>query len=208
MCEDDLSFFATCSLPFVLIDNSFQTHDVDCVAANNYQGASKAIRYFYSMGHRKIGYIKSKIQITSFAERFAAYKQQLKNLDIPFHPEYVIEVGYSEQEVAAAVAEYLKLHTPPTAFFADNDLLACFTIQALRTHGYAVPEDISMIGFDDRPICKLVDPPLTTIEIPQSLFGPSAVDLLIHKIQSPRQQSMKLDVGTRLIERKSVKRIL
>ena len=81
-------------------------------------------------------------------------------------------------------------------------------MQAFKQHGYAVPENISIIGFDDRPICKLVEPPLTTVAVPQALFGPSAVDLLVSKIQIPRTQSLKIDIGTNLIERSSVMRLL
>ena len=68
--------------------------------------------------------------------------------------------------------------------------------------------NISIIGFDDRPICKLVDPPLTTVSVPLNLFGPSAVKLLLTKLDAPRTQSIKLDIGTSLIERSSVLRIL
>uniref|UniRef100_UPI00359C8ECA LacI family DNA-binding transcriptional regulator n=1 Tax=Faecalicatena contorta TaxID=39482 RepID=UPI00359C8ECA len=208
MYEDDLDLFTHTELPFVLLDNSFQTRDVDCVAINNIQGTCKAIQHFYQMGHRKIGYIKSKIAITSFNERFAEYQRQLKLLGLEYNSSYVLEVGYSEQEVNHAVKNYLTGSVMPTAFFADNDLLGCYAMQAFKQHGYAVPENISIIGFDDRPICKLVEPPLTTVAVPQALFGPSAVDLLVSKIQMPRTQSLKIDIGTNLIERSSVMRLL
>ena len=208
MYEDDLDIFTSTRLPFVLLDNSFQTRDVDCVAINNIQGTCKAIRHFHDMGHTEIGYIKCKISITSFKERFREYQHQLELLHLPFYPEHVIEAGYSEKSMNAAIDEYLKSHKPPTAFFADNDLLGCYAMQAFKHHGFSVPENISIIGFDDRPICKLVDPPLTTVSVPLNLFGPSAVKLLLTKLDAPRTQSIKLDIGTSLIERSSVLRIL
>ena len=204
MCEDDLDVFTSTHLPFVLLDNSFQTRDGDCVAINNIQGTCKAIQHFYDMGHTEIGYIKCRISITSFKERYREYQHQLELLHLPFHPEHVIEVGYSEKSVNKAIENYLKSHKPPTAFFADNDLLGCYAMQAFKHHGFSVPENISIIGFDDRPICKLVEPPLTTVSVPLNLFGPAAVNLLLTKLKMPRTQSIKLDVGTSLIERKSV----
>lgn len=208
MYEDDLEIFTSTSLPFVLLDNSFQTRDVDCVAINNIQGTCKAIQHFYTMGHTEIGYIKCKISITSFNERYREYLHQLELLHLPYLPEHTIEVGYSENSVEKSIDAYLTNHTPPTAFFADNDLLGCYAMQAFKHHGFSIPENISIIGFDDRPICTLVDPPLTTVSVPLNLFGPSAVNLLLTKLKAPRKQSLKIDIGTSLIERSSVLRIL
>lgn len=207
MYEDDLKIFTHTPLPFVLLDNSFQTRDVDCVAINNMQGTRRAMQYLYSMGHREIGYIKSSISITSFMERFREYQHQHTALGLRYNKNYIIEAGYSEASVNEAVDAFLHSQTLPTAFLADNDLLGCYTMQALKRHGVSIPDDVSIIGFDDRPICTLMDPPLTTISIPLTLFGPSAVSLLLTKLQSPRTQSLKLDIGTTLVERQSVRRI-
>lgn len=210
MYEDDLEVFIQTKLPFVLLDNSFQTRDVDCVAINNIQGIHKAMQYLFSMGHRRIGYLKSRITITSFQERFREYRHQLSLLGLPYEERHTIEMGYSEQAVRNAIEQYLSGQEAPlpTAFLADNDLLGCYAMQAFKKHGYAIPEDISLIGFDDRPICRLVDPPLTTISVPLTLFGPSAANLLITKLKHPRNQSLKVDIGTTLLKRSSVFRIL
>lgn len=208
MYEDDLEIFIHTPIPFVLLDNSFQTRDVDCVAINNAQGICKAMRYLYGMGHRKIGYIKSRVSITSFQERFREYLRQHEVMGLMFQPEYVLEVGYSESAVNDAIERYLAEHSFPTAFLADNDLLACYAMQALKRHGISVPEDVSIVGFDDRPICRLVDPPLTTVAVPLPLFGPSAIQLLLTKMEAPRSQSLKVDIGTSLLERASVAKIV
>jgi len=208
MNDADLDLFTNIRLPFVLLDNSFQARDVDCVAINNIQGTSKAIRHLYRMGHRKIGYIKCTIPINSFKERYKEYTYQIQSLGLEYKDEYILNVGYSENEVLEAVQDYLKTADMPTAFFADNDLLGCFAMQALKQHGYSIPEDISIVGFDDRPVCKLVEPQLSTIAVPLDLFGPSAVELLVTKIKKPRTQSLKVDIGTNFVERGSVSRKL
>jgi DNA-binding LacI/PurR family transcriptional regulator len=208
MKADDLQIFKESGLPFVLLDNSFQENDVDAVAINNAQGTSKAITHLYEMGHRTIGYIRSKVRITSFDERYTMYKSKLKQLGIEFKREYIIDVDYSENEVKSGIMEYLKKQTePPTAFLAENDLIGCSAIRGFQEFGLLVPEDISVVGFDNRPISEVIQPSLTTINIPKDIFGPTSVDLLISKMESQREQSLKIEVGTNLVKRKSVKKI-
>ena len=73
--------------------------------------------------------------------------------------------------------------------------------------GYRIPEDISVVGFDNRPISTLVEPQLTTINVPKDIFGPAAVDLLISRLDQGREQSLKVEIGTSLVKRESVKKI-
>ena len=80
-------------------------------------------------------------------------------------------------------------------------------MQAMQELGIKVPDDISVIGFDDRPIAQMVQPKLTTVNVPKDIFGPAAVDLLMSKIRTGREQSVKLEIGTNLIRRDSVKKI-
>lgn len=208
MQRDDLQIFIDTGLPFSVLDNSFQESDVDSVAINNAQGTSKAIQHLYDMGHRNIGYIRCKVRINSFEERFQEYKKWMQYLGLKVHEEHIAEVGYSELEVRDDIKEYLKSRNDcPTAFFAENDFLACNAMQAMQELGYKVPDDISLVGFDDRPIAQMVYPNLTTVNVPKNIFGPAAVDLLMSKLRSGREQSVKLEIGTNLIVRGSVKKI-
>lgn len=208
MRYDDLQAFKESSLPFVILDNSFQENDVDAVAINNVQGTSKAIRHLYDMGHRKIGYIKSKVEINSFKERYAAFAGEMVKLGLVFEQDALVEVGYSEREVKKDTLNYLKNRKKlPTAFFAENDLIACNAVLAFKEAGYKVPDDVSVIGFDDRPICTMIEPQLTTIEVPKQIFGPTAVELLITKMDKGKEYSTKIEIGTKLVVRDSVKKI-
>lgn len=209
MFYDDLQVFKESGLPFTILDNSFQENDVDAVSINNIQGTWKAVQHLHLMGHTQIGYLKSKVQINSFKERYSAFKSQLKNLGLPFEKEYIIEVGYSEADVKKDVRAYAKEHkgSLPTAFIADNDLIGCSAVQAFKELEYHVPNDISVVGFDDRPICSVIEPALTTVGVPKDIFGPAAVDLLMSKMERNREQSLKIEVGTSLIIRDSVKKI-
>lgn len=208
MKREDLQVFIDSELPFVVLDNSFQDSDVDSVAINNSQGISKAMQYCYEMGHRNIGYIWCKDRITSFDERYWAYRRWMKYLGIQFKDTNICEVDYLEQAIRNQVREYLKSITDvPSVFIAENDFIACNAIHGIQDLGMRIPEDISVMGFDDRPICQMVVPSLTTVNVPKDAFGSSAVNMLMEKIKNPREYSMKIEVGTRLIVRQSVKKI-
>lgn len=210
MIYEDLDVLKKSNLPFVIIDNSFPESDIDAVAINNNLGVSKAVDYLYEMGHRRIGYIKSKVRINSFEERRSAFKRKLRHLRIEEDRKHILNVGYSKSLIQEDVSIYLDSMNKeelPTAFFAENDFLGCNVMRMLQEKGYQVPGDISVIGFDNRPISELVEPRLTTINVPKEIFGPESVALLISKIEEKRQQSLKIVVGTNIIVRESVKRL-
>lgn len=205
MYEKDLKIFEGLKEPSVFLDNTFRMSEVDSIAIDNYLGVSQAIEHLYQMGHKKIGYIQSKVGISSFEDRFDAFKKSLEKYDMSYNEEYIMRVGYLEAETRNDVIDYLgSAKDLPTAFFADNDLLACRAISGMKEVGYNVPEDISVVGFDDRAICTFTEPPVTTIAIPRNDMGSSAVDLLVSSVEYKRKYRLKVLVGTRLIERGSV----
>jgi len=208
MFHDDLLAFKQLGLPFAILDNFFRENDVDAVAINNVLGTSKAVLHLCEMGHKRIGYIKSKVVINSFKERYSAFERELRHQNLAFDKNDLIEVGYSELEMKRDTLAYIKEHKNlPTAFFAENDLIGCNAVQAFKEAGYKVPEDVSIIGFDDRPICTMIEPQLTTIEVPKHIFGPEVVELLVSKMEKSREYSIKIEVGTKLVVRGSVKNI-
>lgn len=206
MQRENLQIFIDLGIPFCILDNSFQESDVDCVSINNTQGIHKAIQLLYTNGHQNIGYIKSKVRVNSFEERQHIFEECMNQLGLPYLPEQIVEIGYSELEAKEGIKEYLRNTTnPPTAFFVENDFLACNVMQGMQELGYQIPNDFSIVGFDDRPIAQLYSPRLTTINVPKNLFGPAAVNLLIDRIEKKRMNSMKIMIGTNLIERESVR---
>ena len=206
MFFDDLPFFIDSGLPFICFDNSFPEHEIDSVSINNVQGIHRAFEYLIGCGHTKIGYIKSKVAITSFIDRYAQYRRDLENHNLPFQQNYVIEVDYSELDGKKDVAQYLNTCDDlPTAFLADNDLLACYAMSAIKEKGFKIPDDISIIGFDNRPVSTVISPALTTVNIPLELFGPKIVEILVDKIETRRTRSIQVEIGTNIVERNSVK---
>lgn len=208
MFGDDLAIFRELPYPCVYLDNTFVGKEVDAVAIDNFLGVSQAIEHLYQHNHRRIGYIKSRIQIQSFIERYEAYEKLMAQYGLPVQKQDIMVVGYVEQETIKDMQRYITgSDTLPTAFFADNDLLACRAVQAFKESGYRVPENVSIIGFDDRPICGFTEPKVSTIAIPRDIMGYVAVDMLIAKVENRRDGTGKMLIGTKLQERESIKKL-
>ncbi len=208
MLSEDLSEIKALNIPFVITDNYFVEEAVDSVAINNEQGTYEAVRHLYEMGHRKIGYLHSKIYLTSFQERKQYFFAALKKFGIKGMEKYVYSVGYPEDETCSDFIKILNTTKDlPTALFADNDIIAYGAMKALKEKGLRIPDDISIIGFDNRPTCLMTEPMLTTIDVPKDVFGALAVSALINKIESKYDGFLKTEIGTSLISRDSVKHL-
>lgn len=208
MYPDDLEVFNKLSVPCVYLDNPFPSVAVDTVTADNYLGIYQGFEYLYDKGHRQFGYIKSKVSILCFEERIQAFYDCVKERGLECRPEHVMEVGYLEAETERDIDAYLdRQRELPTAFLADNDLLACRVVRAFKKRGIKVPDDVSVIGFDNRPICYFTEPKVTTVQLPGDEMGEMAVEMLIKKMRNKDGYTAKYKLGTRLIENESVKEI-
>lgn len=183
MKEEDLKPFIESKLPFVLLDNHFNNYNINTVEVGNEQGTYRAVRYLYECGHRKIGYLRSDVDINSFLDRRKYALQAMHEMGIKDPERYFFETGYPTELAYEGMKKVLQEKRElPTAFLVDNDLVAVGAMKACKEAGLRVPEDISFIGFDDRPICFLSEPQLTTVAIPRDDFGAEAVRLLLRGI--------------------------
>lgn len=209
MYPEDVEIFSKLRVPCVFIDNPFPTLAEDTVVVDNYLGIRQGFEYLYEMGHREIGYIRSKFQILCFEERFRAFQECLESKGLTFREEYVMDVGYLEAETGKDVEEYLENHTKlPTAFMADNDLLTCRALQVFKRRGIKVPDEISFVGFDNRTICSFTEPKVTTIQLSGDEMGEMGVELLMRKMTRNKKHTVKYKLGTELIINESVKKIV
>lgn len=205
MSRTDLAPFTSKNLPIVVLDSYFEEITEDSVVINNMQGAFTAVLYLHQKGHSQIGHLKSKIPINNFLERKDGFKKALKACKLPYNPQYTFRLGTTidsaYMDMKALLADSPKL---PTAFFADNDMIAIGAMRALKEAGYRIPEDISIIGFDDIPTCELMDPPLSSIRVPKRAIGEMAVSRLAYLLEHTPGVRVKIEVRTDLAERSSV----
>ncbi len=195
--------------PFVGISHLGDDPDVFCVDVDNWQDAAKAVHYLYDQGHRKIGIVESKYNIPSSHQRREGFLRAMKRLNLPIEPETLWQYA-GEPGEALNYARRLKLLPPgtrPTALFCWNDGSAYHWVEALQAVGLRVPEDISVIGFDDDAHCLQTTPLLTTLRQPYEEIGRQAVQLLLKKIEDVSLPPMTILLPAELVVRNSVKRI-
>jgi LacI family transcriptional regulator len=192
------------NFPYVLIDQVDNTDNSSVVDATNWQGAYEATRYLCQLGHTRIAFIKGSLDVRSAIDRLQGYKAALADCNISVMEELIIEGDYQQRTSYDNVKGLLQSENPPpTAIFASNDLSAFGAMDALREGGLRIPEDISIIGFDDIPQASLVYPKLTTVRQPLEQMGRVAVKLLLEHIEDPSRSPQRVTLATELIIRDS-----
>lgn len=210
MEEKQLDVFMELNMPLVVLDNYTCKKNYDCVTINNEQGVYEAVSYLKEMGHNRIGYFHIVKNANNFRDRYFGFFIAMEQMNIPIEKKYIVEFdtdgGESLQDEILKKLKSLK--EMPSAFFADNDILAISAIQSLKRLGYQIPQDISVIGFDNMPLSEILDPPLTTIQVQKRKMGIEAVNLLTDKMEETENKgNLRLEVSASLIVRQSVKRI-
>ncbi|MHB8064941.1 MAG: LacI family DNA-binding transcriptional regulator, partial [Ruminiclostridium sp.] len=166
MDSADLTAFKDITTPIVIVDSYFEYEDYDCIVMNNIDGTFKAINFLYNKGFREIGHFESSVSINNFKERKEGYLNSLKSLGLTHKPEYTFRLESTMDGSYNDMIKILKkMPKLPEAIFSDNDTIAIGAIKALMEFNIKVPDDISVIGFDDIPFCTMINPPLTTIKI-------------------------------------------
>jgi LacI family transcriptional regulator len=155
---------------------------IDTVAIDGAAAARAAVAYLITRGHRRIGVLAGEAGSRAHVQRTRGYREALAEGGILVEPTFAKECEFTEAGGYAATQELLKLGERPTAFFATNDLVALGALMALREAGLHVPDDVAVVGFDDIPFARLVDPPLTTIAQYPERLGARAAELLLERI--------------------------
>lgn len=175
MFLEDYRPFQSLHVPLVVLDSYYDELPFTTVLINNARGAFLATNYLVSEGHRNIGYLQSARAISNFEERADGFFRALRQNEIKKNMSYVFRVTPVQGVAYREFSRILDTHPAlPTGFFADNDIIALDCIRALKEHGYRIPDDVSVVGFDDIPSCQLLEPPMTTTCVPKSFLGAQA----------------------------------
>jgi LacI family transcriptional regulator len=193
--------------PVVAVDPHTGPSNLPTVASDNLRGAMTATEYLIGLGHRRIGFLAGRPDLESARLREQGYRQALANAGIPVDPELIRVGGYQRETAAEPARELLRRADPPTAVFAANDLTAIETMEAAASLGLSVPDDVSVIGFDNVPESALTDPGLTTIEQPIQRMGAEAVRLLVGLIEQTWSGPLQLTLPTALVVRQSCRAV-
>jgi LacI family transcriptional regulator, galactose operon repressor len=193
----------TLSVPVVAVDHNVRSHTMATVDSDNLSGAIAATEHLIQLGHRRIGFLAGRVDLESARLREQGYARALEAAGIAFDSG-LVRIGGYQPETARDAARELILHTPrPTAIFAANDASAIETIAVASSLGLRVPDDLSVVGFDNVPESALCEPPLTTVEQAIQQMGYEAVRLLLGLIEAPSAEPAQVVLPTRLVERSS-----
>lgn len=178
-----LSQLIDARIPLVSLDDLGTNYDVDQVFVDNRGAARDVVRYLIGLGHTRIGMIThAALSFTASAARLAGYQDALDEGGLAFDTTLVRYADFSEFSGHDAMIELLAVDERPTAVFAGNDVVAYGALLACREAGVVVPDDISVVGFDDDYLSRYMNPALTTVALPAAGMGSAAVSLLVERL--------------------------
>lgn len=190
--------------PFVIVDPTFPVSEhLLVVAATNMAGARQATEHLLSLRHRRIGAITGPAMWCATIDRLAGYHAVLSGAGLPIDPALTIAADFSSAGGLQAARHLLTLSEPPTAIFAFNDEMAVGTLRAAEEQGLRVPEDLSIVGFDDATFASYTTPALTTLRQPLRELGRAAAELLFRQLQRQAIEARRIELSTRLVVRAS-----
>jgi DNA-binding LacI/PurR family transcriptional regulator len=197
----------TSGLPVVLVDSQYAHLKFDHVLANNYTGAYEATKHLIDSGHRKIGFVGATSYSYSFRERLRGFMDCIKDQEADGFATYQITDQFDDFYTPFSKKQFkmvMDVKDRPTALLCANDIVAFYVYDLLFDSGFTIPQDVSVMGFDNVPKSEWVTPALSTVHIPKTSLGERAVDLLMKKIEDLDKVPEMVLVGTYTIKRESV----
>ena len=192
----------------IIIGASFKNGGFDSVDTDNVKGADEATEYLIRLGHRKIGIILGRLSVTNIVDRFKGYKQALKRNNIKFNEELAAKTGKNKTDRAyQSILKLLNLSPRPTAIFATGYSIAREVMRAANEIGLKIPDELSLIGFDDPGAEYTFSSILTTVRQPVYEMGRIATLELLRSMENHSKKPVKKYLETELIERKTCARI-
>lgn len=189
--------------PYVLIDQIGGDGSDLSVTSDNRPGGYKATQHLIELGHRRIGMITGWMASIAARDRLAGYRDALIDHQIPIDENLIFEGDFLQSSGFHGTNHFLDLAQPPTAIFASNDVSAMGVLDAVRVRGLKVPNDISVIGFDDIPMSSISIPKLTTIRQPLTEMGHQAAKMLLMQLQNSNEPLSSIVLPTTLVLRES-----
>lgn len=194
----------TRGIPFVVIDPTGDpAPDVPAIGTTNFQGGVAATRHLIKLGHRRIGVVSGPEDVMSVRARIAGFRSAMDAAGIPVDEELIVPGDYHLPSGVSGGRRLLSLPQRPTAIFAANDLQAFGVMEAARSLGISIPDDLSVVGFDDIAAAQWTGPPLTTVRQPLTQMAEEATRLVISLRDQKRPAQMRVDLATSLVVRGS-----
>ena len=193
-------------VPVVLVNQRIQEEEVGYVVADEVRGSCEAVTYLLQNGHRHIGYLGGTPVFSTSEERLEGYKNALETYGVPFNGALCRVGDFDNQKSYEQVLGLLGEHPEVTAIFAANDAMALGAYRAAAELGLAIPQDLSVVGYDNQEYCQYIQPPLTTVSKHRRTMGEKAASLIVEAIESKKSPG-KVVLRPELKVRSSVRKM-
>ena len=201
--EDQVDMLFDQDIPCVVMTNFIKELPVSCIAVDNRTASEQVVNYLAGLGHREIATITGHLRTPIGIDRLDGYLKAMKARGFEVKPHFVQRGDYTGASAREPAKRLLTHQERPTAIFAASDEMAVTTMETAFELGLRVPEEVSIVGFDDSPIAAFAKVPLTTVWQPLSQVGELSVELLQKLILGKQRRPVKTLLGTKLIERQS-----
>lgn len=202
--KDTCQKFINLNIPLTLLDSYFESLDCNSVLINNSQGAYVATSYLIGITGKQPGYLQSSYNIYNFEARQEGYFKAIKENGMSKSRSIIHHLAPSIEDAMADMLEILDEGTDiAPSYFADNDMIAIGAIKAFKLRGYKVPDDIAIIGFDNISESRIIEPSLTTMDVPRTYIGQTAARQLISQLSTKTYHASKIEINTKMIKRLS-----
>ncbi|TQQ20033.1 substrate-binding domain-containing protein [Vibrio cholerae] len=194
-------------IPIVVMDWGPILFASDKIQDNSLQGGYMAAKHLIECGHKEIGCITGPLIRHQAQMRYEGYKRALAEAGIAINPDWIVESDFECEGGYQAFEKLYQSGKLPSALFVSNDMMAMGVIQAASQRGLRVPDDLSLIGYDDVHIAKFMTPALTTIHQPKYRLGKAAVDTLLYRLENPDTTAQVVQLEPTLVVRNSVRKL-
>ena len=204
---DSLKEIRRKKVPLIILDRFIEGIDADFIFVDNEYGVYQSVKYLIDNGHRKIGFVQTSKTVYTNIERLRGYRRALQESDIPFDESLIILKDNRESRGYIETKFLLNLENPPTAIFSPCDTVTLGVLEAIYEEKLRIPEDISLIAFDDFSLAPYLDSPLTVVSQPIEDIGNMTVKVMVERINNPTSRMKKIELKTKFIIRNSVRNL-
>jgi LacI family transcriptional regulator len=194
------------NIPCIVINNYVEDAEISCIAVDNRGGAENAVNYLISLGHKKIAHISGDVITQAAKHRLEGYRKALEKNRIAVREDYILKTDYSRGQARQAAERLLQLADRPTAVFVASDSMALEVMAVASEQGVRVPQDLSLVGFDDNPSGLYGPVSLTTVKQPLVKMAQDSVKELNALMNNKKKTAKKLFLPTELVVRESCSR--
>jgi len=195
------------SIPYIVMNNIFDDNETNYIGIDNREASKDAVQYLIDLGHKRIGTITGNMKTQSAIMRLEGYKAALAKNNMAENPEYIVNGAYNREKAQEAMIKVMSEKPRPTAIFAASDLMAFGAIMIALKEDIRVPEDVSIMGFDNSPLAALGHVTITTVSQPLAETGIIAARALIDIIEGRIPQPFQKVLKTTLIMGSSCRKI-